>query len=370
MSQKPFPQPLTQEGKNSACLTPDLDHTTSSPFLTVVVEVVERSPIWSQKSFPHPSLKTPLPMTKLPQAPKMGVGVHEVVEMYATSLCDTEPVVKKEPAVSSSCGHEFKRRLSEITQDSSPRPVSPADLPSNKKIKVGDARSPSPADPEEAAKRTRLQRSPATPNSDSDSDSKGECKIKESYISRRKRFLRTAEALRQSGLLGVTMKTAELLRKNHDLQREIEDLQRQTKNFVLSVLSNPENRHILENIRSGAQLYEVVVPGSQGIMSVTTQLRDINMNVSSGQTEMEAEDTVFLAMPRTRTEPNPSSTTAEADSGLGNHSPSSNYSCPSPASSVSSFSNDTSSLSDDLDSSEEENLSPPKMLSSANKKPH
>lgn len=53
------------------------------------------------------------------------------------------------------------------------------------------------------------------------------------------------------------MKTAELLRKNHDLQREIEDLQRQTKNFVLSVLSNPENRHILENIRSGAQLYEV-----------------------------------------------------------------------------------------------------------------
>lgn len=65
------------------------------------------------------------------------------------------------------------------------------------------------------------------------------------------------QALRQSGLLDVTMKTAELLRKNHDLQREIEDLQRQTKNFVLSVLSNPENRHILENIRSGAQLYEV-----------------------------------------------------------------------------------------------------------------
>lgn len=61
----------------------------------VVVEVKERPPIWSQKSCPHPSLKTPLPMTKLPQAPKMGVGVHEVVEMYATSLCDTEPIVKK-----------------------------------------------------------------------------------------------------------------------------------------------------------------------------------------------------------------------------------------------------------------------------------
>lgn len=65
------------------------------------------------------------------------------------------------------------------------------------------------------------------------------------------------QALRQSGLLDITMKTADLLRKNQELQREIEDLQRQTKKFVLSVLSNPENGHILENIRSGAQLYEV-----------------------------------------------------------------------------------------------------------------
>ena len=53
------------------------------------------------------------------------------------------------------------------------------------------------------------------------------------------------------------MKTADLLKKNQDLQREIEDLQRQTKKFVMSVLSNPENSHILENVRSGAQLYEV-----------------------------------------------------------------------------------------------------------------
>lgn len=91
--------------------------------------------------------------------------------------------------MSSSCGHEFKRRLSEITQDSSPQPLSPADLPS-KKARVGDTRSPSPdpsADADEAAKRARLEGSPASP--ESDPDSKG----KESYISRRKRFLRTAE---------------------------------------------------------------------------------------------------------------------------------------------------------------------------------
>lgn len=79
-----------------------------------------------------------------------------------------------------------------------------------------------------------------------------------------------SQALRQSGLLDITMKTAELLRKNQELQREIEKLQRETKNFVLSVLSNPENSHILDNIRSGAQLYEVGVTlckvmGIQGV---------------------------------------------------------------------------------------------------------
>lgn len=103
-------------------------------------------------------------------------------------------------------------------------------------------------------------------------------------------------------------------------------------------------------------------------MSVTTQQTDVNMNVSSGQTEIEAEDSVLVAVPRT--EINPTSTTAEADSGLSNPSPPNNYSSPSPASSESSFSNDTSSLSDDLDSSEEENLAPPKILSSDDKKPH
>lgn len=102
-------------------------------------------------------------------------------------------------------------------------------------------------------------------------------------------------------------------------------------------------------------------------MSVSTQQTDVNMNVSSGQTEIDAEDSVLSTVPRVGI--NPSSTTVEADSGLSNPSPASNYSSPSPASSVSSFS-DTSSLSDDLDSSEEENLSPPKILSSDDKKPH
>ena len=65
--------------------------------------------------------------------------------------------------------------------------------------------------------------------------------------------------MRESGLLNITMKTAELLRKNQELQREIENLQKETKNFVVSVLSNPENSPVLEDIKSHSQLYEVII---------------------------------------------------------------------------------------------------------------
>lgn len=104
---------------------------------------------------------------------------------------------------------------------------------------------------------------------------------------------------------------------------------------------------------------QVVVPGSHGIMSVSTQQTDENMNVESSQTLVEGEDSFLSVVPRM--EMDPSSTTMEADSGLSIPSPHSNFSH-SPASSISSFSNDTSSLSDDDSSSEEENLSPPKLI--------
>lgn len=55
----------------------------------------------------------------------------------------------------------------------------------------------------------------------------------------------------------MTIKTAELIRKNQKLQKDIENLQKETNKFVASVLSNPENRQILENIHSQSQLYDV-----------------------------------------------------------------------------------------------------------------
>ncbi|KAK4295337.1 hypothetical protein Pmani_032093 [Petrolisthes manimaculis] len=224
--------------------------------------------------------------------------------------------------------NDLKRRLSEVVPGS-PRAASP--------MISADYLPSLHSEDTVTEKRTRIE-DPSSPGTDLDTSSN----IRESYESRRKRFLRTAEALRQSGLLNITMKTADLLRKNQELQREIENLQQETKTFVLSVLSNPENRHILDNIRSGAQLYEVVVPGSQGIMSVSTQRPDV-------------------------TSSSPSTTTTPANM-LIDQSPSSPPSrTPSPSPSLTSTMSSVSSpssLSDDNDTSEEENLAPPKSYSS------
>lgn len=58
------------------------------------------------------------------------------------------------------------------------------------------------------------------------------------------RYNQTALALQQSGLMKITIKTAELLRKSRTLQQELSKLRRETSLFVQAVLSNPENKHL------------------------------------------------------------------------------------------------------------------------------
>ncbi|XP_068224332.1 uncharacterized protein Cipc [Palaemon carinicauda] len=286
----------------------------------------------------------------------MGIGVLDMIEMYANSVCDTQTILPKEPVEPppTTC-RRMKRRISVASEDSG-RPRSPWSLRSSKTQRSerlsssaasSTERSSSssnnnrfPATPsvyastsdtedEEIVKRTRLHGTSSSSGSSS-SASSSTAKIRESYEHRRKRFLRTAEALRHSGLLDITMKTAELLRKNQDLQKEIENLQKETRSFVLSVLTNPENRPVLDNIRSQAQLYEVVVPGSQGIMSVSSSSSLPEYKIPCGNNlPSEEEDSL-----------------ASNDTG--------NVSSPSPAPTES---DGTSSLSEDSDS-EKENLTP------------
>ena len=60
---------------------------------------------------------------------------------------------------------------------------------------------------------------------------------------KRARFERTADMLAKSGLLEITMKTAELLRSNQEARQDLLNLKQDIDQFVQSVLANPENQH-------------------------------------------------------------------------------------------------------------------------------
>ena len=60
--------------------------------------------------------------------------------------------------------------------------------------------------------------------------------------------------------MGITNKTAELLRKNKELQKDLDGLKHQTNAFVHSVLSNPENQNMLKGPSPISRSVEIVSP--------------------------------------------------------------------------------------------------------------
>ncbi|KAL3875080.1 hypothetical protein ACJMK2_038017 [Sinanodonta woodiana] len=71
-----------------------------------------------------------------------------------------------------------------------------------------------------------------------------------SSTERKTRYDKTAAALQQSGLMDITIKTAELLRKNAALQKELQKLKQETSLFLYSVLNNPENEALRNFLKS------------------------------------------------------------------------------------------------------------------------
>lgn len=59
---------------------------------------------------------------------------------------------------------------------------------------------------------------------------------------KRAKFERTADMLAKSGLLDITMKTAELLRSNQQARQDLVQLKVEIDEFMESVLANPENQ--------------------------------------------------------------------------------------------------------------------------------
>lgn len=69
--------------------------------------------------------------------------------------------------------------------------------------------------------------------------------------SEQKRFCRTASALKQAGLLELTLQTAQLIQENENLQKEIDSLQHQTLEFSKSLQVQLEEKVSKEKSQNG-----------------------------------------------------------------------------------------------------------------------
>ncbi|CAL1543563.1 unnamed protein product [Lymnaea stagnalis] len=66
------------------------------------------------------------------------------------------------------------------------------------------------------------------------------------------RFKRTADALQKSGLWEVAMKTGSLIKRNQEIQRELEQFRSDALAFLKSVIKNPQDRDTIKNVLNNA----------------------------------------------------------------------------------------------------------------------
>lgn len=84
--------------------------------------------------------------------------------------------------------------------------------------------------------------------------------------SKSQRYARTKYFLSKTGLLGIADTTKELLKKNKQLQKDLDGFKQQTEAFVESVLLNPQNAGLLpmNSNQNSMNSFEVVLQSTTG----------------------------------------------------------------------------------------------------------
>lgn len=82
------------------------------------------------------------------------------------------------------------------------------------------------------------------------------------------RFRRTAEALQKSGLWEVAMKTGNLIKRNRELQKELEEFRSDALTFLKSVIKNPQNRNFIKNVLNAALVSNTASCNGSSVMTV------------------------------------------------------------------------------------------------------
>ena len=106
------------------------------------------------------------------------------------------------------------------------------------------------------AKRMRLLESTAKhngafdwqPQSPTNATVSGSSTCSDNTDIKRRRFMRTREALERSGLLNITMRTADLIKSNYVLNKQIDELKCQTAELLRSIFDCPENEKVSKSL--------------------------------------------------------------------------------------------------------------------------
>ena len=96
--------------------------------------------------------------------------------------------------------------------------------------------------------------------------------------------------LSKTGLLGIADTTKDLLKKNRQLQKDIDSLKQQTEAFAQSVLSNQQNRGLLKQNQSPT-------PNIQQLCNTTSSVATpIFAACTSGPMMSQADSTEFASI--------------------------------------------------------------------------
>lgn len=82
------------------------------------------------------------------------------------------------------------------------------------------------------------------------------------------RFKRTADALQKSGLWEVAMKTGNLIKRNQEIQRELEQFRSDALAFLKSVIKNPQDRDTIKNVLNNALTTNINSHNTTSVMTV------------------------------------------------------------------------------------------------------
>ncbi|XP_069500788.1 CLOCK-interacting pacemaker-like [Ambystoma mexicanum] len=197
------------------------------------------------KIAPHPSkdVKTESPLPATPRDNVSGPSKSKRMRMATYKESATKHIVAP-----TNKQHESREKLAELPP--SPGPRSPSPLPQSKRYSqmatsptsdCGSSATPS-AEPSSHHAHSFRSINSYSPSNRSEAETLARVSRKlASNLKKQRRFHNTVDVLKKSGLLGITLKTKELIGRNKATQRDISELKEHTRLFCEAVKSNDSN---------------------------------------------------------------------------------------------------------------------------------